>query len=377
MTWEASSSSIVREKYPLALYPQFTVRPVTFCGLFAYALAMGIVLPAVMSPAAGTPSNLSALADMYLECCAAENKAEATITDYEDVIGAFCRFLRGNKCADTLDSFTLRIARNYVLWLRQRTCLNGRRLPDGSPKPLSIVSIGDHCRTLKAFSSWLYREGYTVENRLLLLKIPRAPTALIEILSPEETNAIIAYIDRATPTGNRDFALFMMIYDTGVRVSEIPRIDMTGLNLAQGLVKIMGKGARERVVPFGQQVSAILSDYIVRVRPLLGRGKSPYLFLAKDGSRLTVNAVKLIFKRLAKHSGVLRLHPHLCRHTFATNYLLNGEDIFSLREILGHTTFEMVNRYLHFTNSQISAQHRRFSPADRLRQPGPSGTRLK
>ncbi len=75
--------------------------------------------------------------------------------------------------------------------------------------------------------------------------------------------------------------------------------------------------------------------------------------------------------RLAKTSGVPRLHAHLCRHTFATNYLMNGGDIFSLREILGHTTFEMVNHYLHFTKSQITAQHHKFSPMDKLRGESP------
>jgi site-specific recombinase XerD len=83
---------------------------------------------------------------------------------------------------------------------------------------------------------------------------------------------------------------------------------------------------------------------------------------------MTANAIKLMFSRLAKKSGVGRLHAHLCRHTFAVNYLLNGGDIFTLKEILGHTTLEMVNHYLHFTKAQISDQHRKYSPMDKMQE---------
>jgi site-specific recombinase XerD len=92
------------------------------------------------------------------------------------------------------------------------------------------------------------------------------------------------------------------------------------------------------------------------------------LFLSSTGRPITANTIKLVFSRLAKSSGVKRLHCHLCRHTFAINYLLNGGDIFSLREILGHTTLEMVNHYLHFTGSQLTAQHHKYSPMDKLQK---------
>jgi len=94
-----------------------------------------------------------------------------------------------------------------------------------------------------------------------------------------------------------------------------------------------------------------------------------HLLLSRNGKPITVNTIKLVFSRLAKTSGIKRLHAHLCRHTFAINYLLNGGDIFSLREILGHSTLEMVNHYLHFTSTQITDQHHKFSPMDKLLHP--------
>ncbi len=111
-----------------------------------------------------------------------------------------------------------------------------------------------------------------------------------------------------------------------------------------------------------------LWTYIDKVRPEPISPDFNNLFLTQGGKLITVNTVKLVFSKLAKSSGVIRLHAHLCRHTFAINYLLNGGDIFSLREILGHTTLEMVNHYLHFTSSQITDQHHKYSPMDRLQE---------
>jgi len=126
------------------------------------------------------------------------------------------------------------------------------------------------------------------------------------------------------------------------------------LNLKDGYIKVMGKGSKERVVPIGKFVQMTILNYLNNVRPKFMKGDCNNLFLSPIGKPITVNTIKLMFSRLAKSSGVKRLHAHLCRHTFAINYLLNGGDIFSLKEILGHTTLEMVNHYLHFTSSQIT-----------------------
>ncbi|MFC1958928.1 tyrosine-type recombinase/integrase [Chloroflexota bacterium] len=131
---------------------------------------------------------------------------------------------------------------------------------------------------------------------------------------------------------------------------------------------VLGKGSKERIVPIGKYVQITLWSYIDKVRPEPVNPGVKNLFLTRDGKPITVNTLKLYFSRLAKTSGVNRLHAHMCRHTFAINYLLNGGDIFSLKEILGHTTLDMVNHYLHFTSSQITAQHRKYSPMDKLQQ---------
>jgi site-specific recombinase XerD len=154
--------------------------------------------------------------------------------------------------------------------------------------------------------------------------------------------------------------------DTGLRASEVAGIALENLNLKEGYLKVMGKGSKERVVPIGKFVQMTIWNYLNTIRPKFMKGDCYSLFISPLGKPITVNTIKLMFCRLAKSSGVERLHAHLCRHTFAINYLLNGGDIFSLKEILGHTTLEMVNHYLHFTSSQITAQHHKYSPMDKL-----------
>ncbi len=120
-------------------------------------------------------------------------------------------------------------------------------------------------------------------------------------------------------------------------------------------------------MPIGGLAQKMLWRYIIHFRPEDSIEADNYAFLTLDGKPLCPNAVKLLLKRWGKKAGVERLHAHLCRHTYATNFLnYKCGDVFRLQQILGHTTLEMVNHYLHFTRAQITAQHRKFSPMDRL-----------
>ena len=127
---------------------------------------------------------------------------------------------------------------------------------------------------------------------------------------------------------------------------------MDNLNLKDGCIKVIGKGAKERIVPIGKFVQMELLHYIEKVRPQPYGSDYNKLFLSRGGKPITSNTLKLVFSRMANKSGIKRLHAHLCRHTFAINYLLNGGDIFSLKSILGHTSLDMVNNYIHFTSTR-------------------------
>ena len=296
----------------------------------------------------------------------ADNKSPKTIAWYRDILNQFSTYLKTERYPCHLSAISLDIVRGYVLYLRHKPKFKGHPFTPTQTDYLSPRTVQCHVRALKAFSSWLYSDGYTEENRLKNLKLPKAPITIIEPLTPEETKNIIDTINRKSPTGTRNYALFATLLDTGLRASETTGIILSNLNLVDGYIKVMGKGSKERIVPIGKYIQMTLWTYIDKVRPEPISPDCNNLFLTQGGKPITVNTVKLLFSRLAKRSGVKRLHAHLCRHTFAINYLMNGGDIFSLREILGHTTLDMVNHYLHFTSSQITAQHQKYSPMDKF-----------
>lgn len=305
------------------------------------------------------------LVTRYRQSNLAEGKSEKTISWYEEILRPFSNYLIETTRNCNLSNFTVDNARGYILSLRQKPKYLGHPFIPVQEVPVSSETLRCHTRVLKAFSSWLYREGYTQSNVLGNLKMPKASMKVMEPLSDEEIKRIIDSIDRKTMTGKRNHAIVVTLLDTGLRASEVAGITLGNMNLKDGYIKVMGKGSKERVVPVGKYTVTILWDYVQNVRP---EPLPDYdrLFLTVGGQSITVNTVKLLFSRLARSCGIKRLHAHLCRHTFAINYLLNGGDIFSLKEILGHTTLEMVNHYLHFTNHQITSQHHKYSPMDKL-----------
>ncbi len=295
-----------------------------------------------------------------------EGKSIRTIKWYSEILCSFLKYLTETGLSPTLSNYTIDTIRGYLLYTSKRRKYEGHPYIS-KPGSLSPQTIRGHYRALKAFSSWLYREEITKEQRLKNLRIPRAPKVLVEPLTGEEIKRVLSSIDRVSPTGYRNYTIVITLLDNGLRASEVVGITLGQINMESGYIKVMGKGSKERVVPIGEYVKATLWDYINRGRPMPKVG-CDRLFVTRDGRPISTNTIKLIFSRLAKASGVSRLHAHLCRHTFAINYLLNGGDIFSLKEILGHTTLEMVNHYLHFTSSQITAQHHKYSPMDRLQK---------
>jgi site-specific recombinase XerD len=296
----------------------------------------------------------------------ADGKSPKTISWYTDMLSQFSAYLQSKQYPSTLSSFNKDIVKEYVLYLRQKKKFSGHPYTPEQMITLSPRTVQCHVRVLKAFSSWLFVEHYTNGNRLLNQKLPKAPIESVEPLRPEEIQQVASSIDKNSPTGIRNHAIFMMDLDNGLRASELTGIELGNVNLKEGYIKVMGKGAKERIVPIGKFVQATLWHYINHARPKPINPECDRLFLSQDGKPITVNTIKLIFSRLAKHSGVKRLHAHLCRHTFAINYLLNGGDIFSLKTILGHSTLAMVSHYLHFTSSQLTAQHHKYSPMDKL-----------
>ena len=155
--------------------------------------------------------------------------------------------------------------------------------------------------------------------------------------------------------------------DTGIRLSELCDLRFEDAHVEEGYLKVMGKGRKERVVPIGASAQKVLWRYIIHFRPEPMVKLDDCLFFTLDGKPLHTNAVKLLIKRWGKKANVPRLHAHLCRHTFATNYLIHDcGDVFRLQQILGHTSLEMVRRYVHYASSQIMINSKSSSPIDHM-----------
>ncbi len=293
-----------------------------------------------------------------------EGKSPRTVEWYVRVLSYFQDYLKKEGYAATLGDLNLQVVREFVVYLQTREKWLGHPIAHAGEGFLSPTSVNNYVRGLRAFFSWLYREGYTGENILASLKPPRAPVTLVDILTEDEITSILNCLDADTASGCRDTAMVVVFLDCGIRLSELANLKFRDAHVDEGYLKVMGKGAKERIVPIGNAAQKVLQRYIYHFRPEPLREEN--VFLTLDGLPLSANAIKLIAARLAGRSGVERLHVHLFRHTFATNYLINGGDVFSLQQILGHTTLEMVRRYVTLASAHVRVQHRRFSPMDRM-----------
>lgn len=194
------------------------------------------------------------------------------------------------------------------------------------------------------------------------------PKELVETLTPEEIHRILDTQNPSTVNGARNLAVVMLMLDSGPRISEVASLRLSNLNLEEREVKIMGKGRKERRIPFGQDTAKALMRYINMFRPEPAHAGEDYAFLSVDACPMTRNGLECIVRRMRESSGVNKLHAHLLRHTVSTNFLAAGGDLETLRRILGHESLEVTKRYRRgLQDAQVRAKYQEFSPVDRMK----------
>lgn len=303
-----------------------------------------------------------------------EGKSPHTIDWYNDSLGAFERFLQREGCSLLIADVGEMEARAFIADMQTHHWPHGFDAEQRTGG-LTAESIQTRVRALKAFFAWLHRERYTKTHRLKKLPTYKAPRQVVDVLREEEITAMLKACASKTGWGMRGQAIVTLMLDTGMRRAEVAGLRTIDVDIDAGWLKVMGKGGKERIIPFGTATQRALWRYLRHYRPE-PLGEDIYFFLNLDGRPMSESGLASFFARLAKNSGVLRLHAHLCRHTFATRYLINGGDVFSLQQILGHTTLEMVRRYVSFASAQVSVQHRKYSPMDRMAS-APRGRRQR
>jgi integrase/recombinase XerD len=197
------------------------------------------------------------------------------------------------------------------------------------------------------------------------LQPPRAWAALPKLLSVEEVDRLVALPDVSTAKGLRDRAFIELLYATGLRVSELVALGVTHLNLEAGYLTARGKGAKERLVPIGDEAASWVSRYVRDARPaLLGERPSPRLFVnARGGGALSRLGVWKILKGYGVQAGISRrLSPHVLRHSFATHLLERGADLRAIQMMLGHADLSTTQIYTHVLEARLRAIHERFHP---------------
>ncbi len=281
---------------------------------------------------------LSDLINYYETCNRAESKSLRTITWYSANLASFLAYLKSRHLPDSVEDIDIKLLRDYVLYLMKRRRFENHPYTSPSTEPLSSSTIHGHVRTLRAFFNWLAREGFIGSSTAKELRPPKVVQKVVSTLSDEEILSVLRMFSPGNNSEMRNQTIFMVLLDTGLRIGELVSLQMDNANMTEGLLKVMGKGKKERIVPVGNKAQKALQRYIFRNRPNPAHSGIENVFLSVHGTPLTENSVKLMFARLARRSGVSRLHAHLCRHTFATRFLINGGDVFTLHQILGHST---------------------------------------
>ncbi len=303
---------------------------------------------------------MRALIDAFLEHLAAERGlSEHTIVAYRADLGKFVEFLS----RDFLSKDESRIALDEVDVLAVRSFLAAL-----TRQGLARKSQGRTLAALRSFFRWACRVGEARANPALRVRTPKAPRTLPRHLRPGEVENLIEGPSGESAADRRDHALLELLYASGLRVSELVSLDWQDLDLKSRVLRVVGKGGKERMVPFGRPAQEALQTWRAawaQVRGARDDGADP-VFLNLQGGRLTDRSVRRVLDRWVEATATARgVHPHALRHSFATHLLENGADLRAIQELLGHASLATTQRYTHVDVDRLLAVYRDSHPRAR------------
>ncbi len=292
-----------------------------------------------------------------------------------DYLRSYLRFLELEKNASqhTIDSYRMDIER-YLAFLGEKGKKDVARIGRADIKSfiallydlgLSPPTIGRNLSSVKMFHKFLMGEGVTKTTPLEYIDTPKRAHRLPEVLTQDEVAALLTQPNTATRLGVRDRAILETMYATGMRVSEVITLQQAFFFRDEGVVRVYGKGSKERMVPIGQSAITWIDKYLQEVRGRLvknGSGRG-VLFLNAHGKPLSRMTIWNIIRRYAGMAGITKsVHPHTLRHSFATHLLEGGADLRAVQEMLGHSDISTTQIYTHIDREYLKEIHKTFHP---------------
>jgi integrase/recombinase XerD len=294
---------------------------------------------------------MEAFLNEYLSVLRLErNLSENTILSYKNDLISLLNFLEQNKIDDP-SQVDINHITNFFNSLNELG--------------LSSATSARYFSSTKGFFNYLHINKYIKENPVERLNSPKLSKNLPVVLTVEEINSIIDLPETNTKLGLRDKALLELLYACGTRVTEIINLKISDLFFKEEIIRVFGKGSKERVVPIGSSAIHWIEEYLLNSRPLLEKKlkSENIVFLNNRGMKLSRMGVWKIINRYTNQSGVNReVHPHTFRHSFATHLLEGGADLRAVQEMLGHADISTTQIYTHIDRDYIKQVHKEFHP---------------
>jgi integrase/recombinase XerD len=296
------------------------------------------------------PLRAAVALDEFLQYLAAERRLAAnTVSAYRADILFFLDHLEGRKVPG-LDAVTPDHVRGFLAH-----CLG---------RGVALRSNARRLSALRSFFRFLAGQGLIEADPLRHIDLPKARRHLPDTLSVDEVSRLLAAREDSSPLGLRNAAMLHLLYASGLRVSELVGLPVTAVNLAAGRLRVLGKGGKERLVPFGEEAADRLGAWLERGRPdLLAGRRSDHLFVTRKATPMTRVRFWQIMKEMAAACGITkRVSPHTLRHSFATHLLAGGADLRAVQMMLGHADIATTQIYTHVDSDRLRDAHRRFHP---------------
>uniref|UniRef100_A0A7C4AHB6 Tyrosine recombinase XerC n=1 Tax=Fundidesulfovibrio putealis TaxID=270496 RepID=A0A7C4AHB6_9BACT len=290
--------------------------------------------------------------DSWLEhLLAVKGLSENSLAAYAQDLAIFQDFLRDKACA--VEDVSDQTVFLYLMFLRQ--------------KGLTSRSLARHLSSLRGFFGHASAEGWLDVNPVELIEAPKLPRTLPDVLSRAEVDSLLGRPDMETILGFRDKVMLELLYAAGLRVTELITLAPLDFDAQSGVLRVFGKGDKERLVPIHALAQELLTRYVQGVRPALKPVKN-LLFLNRSGKGLTRQGVWKLIKRYALEAGIRKeISPHSLRHCFATHLLEGGADLRTVQMLLGHADIAATEIYTHVQASRLAAEHARHHPRSKAR----------